>query len=232
MLLQHFGIVCRVTMVDPSTPLSSVLYSTPATNHHQKISPERKSQRACIFTSITMHKYDEKILLVKYRKNTEKNLPKHQTNFLHEKTMTPQHEKESFGLEWRQNLFVFYSLFEKMLSKFPIKNNQTLHVIKSKNPKKVEIESCTRIWTLVYDFSESYHHKMRVRNSTFFFHFALRTKGIFFRKVLISLHPSFSLIWRHVRCTIQHFFCIECSIYSSLWGWEMRLKNNSLWMKL
>lgn len=85
MLLQHFGIVCRVTMVDPSTPLSSVLYSTPATNHHQKISPERKSQRACIFTSITMHKYDEKILLVKYRKNTEKNLPKHQTNFLHEK---------------------------------------------------------------------------------------------------------------------------------------------------
>ena len=31
------------------------------------------------------------LLLVKYRKNTEKNLPKHKENFLHEK-QTPQHQ--------------------------------------------------------------------------------------------------------------------------------------------
>ena len=99
MLLQHFGIVCRVTMVDPSTPLSSVLYSTPATNHHQKISPERKSQRACIFTSITMHKYDEKILLVKYRKNTEKKPTKNYQNHSDpsiKKTRMLQHFYETF----------------------------------------------------------------------------------------------------------------------------------------
>lgn len=145
MLLQHFGIVCRVTMVDPSTPLSSVLYSTPATNHHQKISPERKSQRACIFTSITMHKYDEKILLVKYRKNTEKNLPKHQTNFLHEKNK-PYNTNKNLLVQNEDKIFLYFILYSrKCFQNSPLKNNQTLHVIKSKNPKKVEIESCTRI---------------------------------------------------------------------------------------
>lgn len=112
MLLQHFGIVCRVTMVDPSTPLSSVLYSTPATNHHQKISPERKSQRACIFTSITMHKYDEKILLVKYRKNTEKTYQNTKRIFCTKKT-NPTTQIRIFGSRMKTKSFcILFSIRE------------------------------------------------------------------------------------------------------------------------
>ena len=119
----HLSLKMRTFLsVDPSTPVSSALYSIP--HHHQKTTPQKfhlkENLKEHASLRITMHKYDEK-KIVKYRKIQKKTYYYYTKNFLHEKKNLPKNLFfGSFCIWWvfSLSLSLLSSLTIKMLSKF------------------------------------------------------------------------------------------------------------------